>query len=61
MRSTLTNISLGGIIVTKYHMKDSLTKLTSPLYPRRNKMEVGVNATKKMKILLRKTHLYGIN
>lgn len=52
MRSTLTNISSGDIIVMKHHIKQCLTKLSSQLHPRRNKMEVRANATKEMKILL---------
>lgn len=51
MRSTLTNISSGDIIAMK-HIKEGLTKLSSQLYPRRNKMEVRANATEKMKISL---------
>lgn len=43
MRPMLTNISSGGIIVMKNHMKKCLIKRTSQLHPRRNKMEVGAN------------------
>lgn len=41
----------------KHHIKECLTKLSSQLYPRRNKMEVRANATRDENFTLEK-HIY---